>query len=228
MMGLDFTTFKNTINGKQVEAKTTRHGINPATKKPMPEVPVATQQDLDDAVRAARQAFKTWKDTTYEERAKKLNDFANAFMGEKEGFAKLLTQEQGKPIPAAQGEVDAGWYWLTEIAKMELKDEKVEDTPEREVFVRYTPLGVCGAIVPWNFPIHLALGKIAPAVISGNTIIIKPSPFTPYCALKIVELAQQFFPPGVIQVLSGDDNLGPWMTSHADVSRSTAQIRTFH
>lgn len=218
-MGLDFTTFKNTINGKQVESKTTRHGINPATKKENPAVPVATQQDLDNAVKAARQAFKTWKDTTYEERAKKLNDFANAFMGEKEGFAKLLTQEQGKPLPAAEGEVMAGWYWLTEIAKMELKDETVEDTDEKKIITRYTPLGVCGAIVPWNFPIHLALGKIAPAVISGNCIIVKPSPFTPYCGLKIVELAQQFFPPGVIQVLSGDDNLGPWMTSHTDVCK---------
>lgn len=218
-MGLDFTTFKNVINGKLVGSKSTRHGINPATKKPNPEVPVATEADLDEAVKAARKAFNSWKDTTYEVRAKALNDYASAIMGEKEGFAKLLTQEQGKPLPAADGEVMAGWFWLTETAKMEIKDEKVEDTPEREVFVRYTPLGVCGAIVPWNFPIHLALGKIAPAVISGNTIIVKPSPFTPYCALKLVELAQQFFPPGVVQVLSGDDNLGPLMTSHSDVCK---------
>lgn len=69
-------------------------------------------------------------------------------------------------------------------------------------------------IVPWNFPIHLACGKIAPAVLTGNSIIIKPSPFTPYCDLKLGELAQNFFPPGVVQVLSGDDNLGPWLTSH--------------
>ena len=216
-MGLDFTTFKNVIDGKTVESKTTRHGINPATKKPNPDVPVATQADLDQAVKAARKAFNSWRKTTHEERAKALVDFANALMAEKDNFAKLLTQEQGKPLAAAEEEVVGGWYWLTETAKFDLKDEKVEDTPEREVFIRYTPLGIVGAIVPWNFPIHLALGKIAPAVISGNTIIIKPSPFTPYCNLKLVELAQQFFPPGVIQVLSGDDNLGPWMTSHPDV-----------
>ena len=226
-MGLDFTTFKNVIDGKTVESKTTRHGINPATKKPNPEVPVATEADLDVAVKAARKAFNSWKKTTYEERAKALNAYANAIIGEKDNFAKLLTQEQGKPLAAAEEEVDAGWWWLTEIAKMEIKDEKVEDTPEREVFVRYTPLGVCGAIVPWNFPIQLALGKVAPAIISGNTIIIKPSPFTPYCSLKLVELAQEFFPPGVIQVLSGDDNLGPWITSHPDVHKPSFSL-PFH
>lgn len=225
-MGLDFTTFKNVINGKTVEGKTTRHGINPATKKENPAVPVATQQDLDDAVKYAREAFKTWQHTTPEERSKKLNDFANAIMAEKEGFAKLLTQEQGKPISAAEGEVTGGWFWLTEIAKMKLEDEKVEDTPEREVFIRQVPLGVCGAIVPWNFPIHLACGKIAPAIMAGCTIIMKPSPFTPYCGLKLAELAQQFFPPGVIQCLSGDDNLGPWMTSHPDVRPPSFQPKT--
>lgn len=218
-MGLDFTTFHNVINGELRSGKSTRHGINPATKKPNPEVPVADQNDLDEAVKAARTAFKTWKNTTYEERAKMLNDFAAAFMAEKEGFAKLLTQEQGKPISAAEGEVFAGYYWLTEIAKMNIKDEEVEKTEERRVLVRYTPLGVCGAIVPWNFPIHLAMGKIAPAIITGNTIIVKPSPFTPYCGLKIVELAQKFFPKGVVQVLSGDDDLGPWMTAHEDIDK---------
>lgn len=69
-------------------------------------------------------------------------------------------------------------------------------------------------IVPWNFPIHLMCGKLAPSVLTGNPIIIKPSPFTPYCDLKLGELAQQFFPPGVVQVISGDDNLGPWLTAH--------------
>lgn len=76
------------------------------------------------------------------------------------------------------------------------------------------PLGVSVGIVPWNFPIHLACGKIAPSLLTGNPIIVKPSPFTPYCDLKLGELGQRFFPPGVLQVLSGDDNLGPWLTSH--------------
>lgn len=85
--------------------------------------------------------------------------------------------------------------------------------------MRYTPLGVVAGIVPWNFPIHLACGKIAPSLVTGNTIIIKPSPFTPYCDLKLGELAQAFFPPGVLQVISGDDQLGPWLTSHPEIDK---------
>lgn len=89
-----------------------------------------------------------------------------------------------------------------------------KEDDEKQVVVRYTPLGVCVGIVPWNFPILLAMAKIAPSLVTGNPIIIKPSPFTPYGDLKLVELGQQFFPPGVLQVLSGDDNLGPWLTAH--------------
>lgn len=99
------------------------------------------------------------------------------------------------------------------MAKMEIPEEKYEDG-DKQTIVRYTPLGVAVGIVPWNFPILLALGKIAPAVVTGNAIIIKPSPFTPAGDLKLVELAQRFFPPGVVQCLSGDDSLGPLLTAH--------------
>lgn len=100
------------------------------------------------------------------------------------------------------------------LADIELKDEIIEETDEELTVTRYKPLGVAVGIVPWNFPIHIACAKIIPSVLTGNPIIIKPSPFTPYCNLKLVELAQQFFPPGVVQALSGDDNLGPWLVAH--------------
>lgn len=103
---------------------------------------------------------------------------------------------------------------LRALSGLEVEDETAEENDKRKVVVRYTPLGVAVGIVPWNFPIHLMCGKVAPALLTGNTIIIKPSPFTPYCGLKLGELAQQYFPAGVVQVLSGDDNLGPWLTSH--------------
>lgn len=118
----------------------------------------------------------------------------------------------------SKDEVRGGVHWLKAIANLELPDELLKDNDSVAVVVRYVPTGVTVGIVPWNFPILLSCAKIAPALITGNTIIIKPSPYTPYCALKIVELAQRFFPPGVIQALSGDDALGPWLTSHPDVS----------
>lgn len=113
----------------------------------------------------------------------------------------------------ARVELDLSILWMRTLAQLELKEEHFEDG-DKDVVVRYTPLGVAVALVPWNYPILLAVGKIIPAVVTGNTIVVKPSPFTPAGGLKLCELAQQFFPPGVIQCISGDDNLGPWLTSH--------------
>lgn len=95
---LQFDTFQNVINGKLVGSSKTRHGINPATKKANSEVPIATSQDVDDAVAAAREAFKSWSKTTVEQRKKALNDYAAEFISYKDEFAKLLTREQGKPV----------------------------------------------------------------------------------------------------------------------------------
>lgn len=117
-------------------------------------------------------------------------------------------------IQSSIEEVKTGVHWIRKLSEIELKEEIIEENDEKQVVVRYTPLGVTVGIVPWNFPIHLACGKIAPSLLTGNPIILKPSPFTPYCDLKLGELGQRIFPPGVLQVLSGDDNLGPWLTSH--------------
>ncbi|EFW20871.1 hypothetical protein D8B26_002830 [Coccidioides posadasii str. Silveira] len=211
---INFTTFRNVINGKLTSTEKTRHGINPATGSPNPEVPVSTPADVDAAVDAAQVSFKSWSKTPVEQREKALLGFADALEQYKETFSKLLVQEQGKPLFLAIGEISSGVELLRTSVKAKLEQEVVEDTEERQVIVRYTPLGVAVGIVPWNFPFILTLMKLAPAVLTGNAIIIKPSPFTPYCGLKIVEIAQQFFPPGVVQALSGDDSLGPWLTAH--------------
>ncbi|KAB2579180.1 putative betaine aldehyde dehydrogenase protein [Lasiodiplodia theobromae] len=211
---LDFTTFQNVINGKLTTTDKVRQGINPATLEPLFDVPVATPKDVDAAVEAAQEAFKSWKNTTWAERSKALHAFADAFLSYKDEFAQLLTKEQGKPIPMALNEVETAGLFLHTFADMELKEDSVSEDDEKRTIVRYTPLGVVVGIVPWNFPIVLACGKIGPSLMTGNPIIVKPSPFTPYCDLKMVELATRFFPPGVIQALSGDDNLGPWLTAH--------------
>jgi acyl-CoA reductase-like NAD-dependent aldehyde dehydrogenase len=127
----------------------------------------------------------------------------------------------------AKGEVGAGTTWLRAFSKLELKEEVIQEDDTKMTVQRYTPLGVVVGIVPWNFPIHLALGKIGPSVLTGNPIIIKPSPFTPYSDLKLVELAQQFFPPGVVQVLSGGDDLGPMLTIHPGIDKISFTGSTF-
>lgn len=102
--------------------------------------------------------------------------------------------------------------WLRAFATMTVRDEVLEDSDERTVYATFPPLGVCAGIVPWNWPVLLGLGKLGPALLTGNCFVMKPSPYTPYCDLKLGELARDVFPPGVVQVLSGDDSLGPWMT----------------
>ncbi|KAF7560280.1 hypothetical protein G7046_g3861 [Stylonectria norvegica] len=210
---LDFTTFHNVIDGKLLSTNTTRHGINPATGNPNAEVPIADQKDVDIAVEAGQRAFKSWSKTTYQERQKALLAFADAIEKETTSFAELLVKEQGKPMKFALIEVEFTLTCIRQIAALELPTEEVVEG-NRRALVRYTPLGLTVAIAPWNYPLLLSATKMAPCVVTGNTVIIKPSPFTPYCGLKVAELAQRFFPPGVVQALSGDDNLGPWLTAH--------------
>ncbi|KAK5098231.1 hypothetical protein LTS08_006364 [Lithohypha guttulata] len=210
---LEWSQYCNIIDGDLCTTPRTRHGINPATGKANPEVPLSSQEDVDRAMTAAQKAFKQWSTTSYDERRQAVLSFADALETEHAAFSSMLTQEQGKPLQFARMELDFAIQWLRGIAKLELPQEVIEEE-DRKIVVRYTPLGVVVGIVPWNYPILLAVGKIAPAMMTGNTIIIKPSPFTPNGDLKLCELAQRFFPPGVVQCLSGDDELGPWLTAH--------------
>ncbi|CAI7641877.1 unnamed protein product [Penicillium pancosmium] len=216
---MDFSSFYNVIQGKLTVTATTRHGINPATAAPNPEVPVSTPADVENAVSAAKAAFPLWAGTPWEERSAAIRKYADALEREQEGFATLLVQEQGKPLQFARNEIVDSVRWLRGIADLTLAEEVVREDDESRIIVRYTPLGVTVGIVPWNYPVVLACGKIAPSLITGNPIIIKPSPFTPYCGLKLAELARPFFPPGVFQALSGDDNLGPCLTAHPGVAK---------
>lgn len=197
----------------------TRHGVNPATGEANPPVPLSTQKDLDDAVAAAKKAQKAWAKTTFEERRTKLHAYLDAFETYRDDFVKLLITEQGKAYILAQDEFDRTVTMIRDTPKLQLVEEVVDDDGNRSATLRYIPIGVTCGLVPWNYPLLLAWGKIAPAVYAGNAIIIKPSPDTPYGGLKLVELALQFFPPGVVQVLSGGHDLGPMCTAHPGIDK---------
>lgn len=197
----------------------TRHSINPANSKPNPEVPISTQEDLDRAVNSARDAFKKWSKTSFAERRAALSAYADAIEANADSFAKILTMEQGKPLNQAATEVGMASMWIRSMIEIEIKDDVIEEKDDLKIVQRYTPLGVAGAIVPWNFPVLLAVGKIVSAVYTANAVIVKPSPFTPYCGLKLAELATRFFPPGVVQCLSGDYSLGPMFTDHPGIDK---------
>ncbi|KAL2839273.1 Aldehyde/histidinol dehydrogenase [Aspergillus pseudoustus] len=214
-----FGEYYNIINGERQRTTKTRNGIDPATGQSLPEVPVATENDVYNTVEAAKAAFKIWPLVSWADRRRAILAYLTEIEGLADDLARLLTLEQGKPLIFAKMEITSALDFSRVLAKMELEEETIYSDPDRKTVIRYTPLGVAVAIVPWNFPIQLALTKIVPALVTGNPIILKPSPFTPYCGLKIVELAQKFFPKGVLQFLSGDDNLGPWLTAHPDVAK---------
>ncbi|KAI4619333.1 uncharacterized protein J4E87_007583 [Alternaria ethzedia] len=217
---LDTKTYLgNVINNELIPTPTTRHSINPATGQPLYEVPVARKEDLDAAVDAARKAFKIWSSTPFSERANLLLKYADTIEHHRNELEQLLTSEQGKPLSLSRTEMDCGLTWLRAFATMEIKDEILQEDDEKTIYSTHPPIGVCAGIVPWNWPILLGLGKLGPALITGNTFIMKPSPYTPYCDLKLGELAMTLFPPGVVQVLSGDDRLGPWITEHPGIDK---------
>ncbi|KAI7787906.1 hypothetical protein LA080_013210 [Diaporthe eres] len=214
---LDFTTFHNVIDGKLVGTAKTRHTISPSTLEENPPLPLSTSEDVHKAVAAAQKAAKQWAEVPWEERKKALESFIEAFESHSEDFAQMLNKEQGKPLLWARHEVATGLAFLKGFCGLSLPEEVLEDTPERKITTHYTPLGVVVGIVPWNYPVFLACGKIGTALLTGNAFILKPSPFAPYSCLKLVELGTRFFPPGVFQALSGDNDLGPHFTAHPDV-----------
>lgn len=211
--------YKMTINGEKVTTNKTMPVINPATEEVLAEVPVASREDLDNAVNAARKALPGWRAKSIEERRSYINKLADAIQDNKEELAKLLTLEQGKPLSFANIELDLTVNWCRETAKLNLESEVVEETDAYVAEKIYEPVGVVAGIVPWNFPILLSMFKAPAALLAGNTVIIKPSPYTPLSSLRIGEMAQEIFPPGVYNVLSGDDDLGPWITEHPGIDK---------
>lgn len=217
---IDFDNdYRMTIDGELHATAATLPAFNPATRTEIARVPDASEAQLDAAVQAARRAFEQWRSTSHAQRAAALNTIADRIEQHADALMALLTREQGKPHAGAQWEILGSAVWLREIAKQSLPDEVVEETPDRRVVTRFSPLGVVGGIVPWNFPVLLAVWKIAPALMAGNAIIIKPSPFTPLCTLKLGELCREVLPPGLFNVVSGGDDLGKWMTAHPGIDK---------
>src|SRR5271170_6409465 len=202
-----------TIDGKSVKGSKTTGVINPATGKVFAEVPDCSRAELDQAMNAAQKAFPSWsKDVNA--RRKVLQDCAAALQQPPEGLARTLTLEQGKPLDKAAQEIMLTSMWCAFTAMLDLPAEVLSDTADAKIEIKRKPLGVVAAITPWNYPIMLGMWKIAPALLAGNTVVLKPSPYTPITTLMLGEILRDIVPPGVFNVISGGDELGSWMTSH--------------
>tara|TARA_Y100001933_G_C19000607_1_gene564464 strand:- start:648 stop:2102 length:1455 start_codon:yes stop_codon:yes gene_type:complete len=208
------------IDGQLVGSNSTFEVYNPASGAVIVQAPAGSKDQMEEAIASAKKAQPAWAALSHAERSSYVSAYADALDANIEDIITLLTTEQGKPRHSmAKTEVEAAIFWVREVAKRELKSEIIEENEDHVVEISHTPLGVVGAITPWNFPILLGLWKIAPCLITGNTMVMKPSPYTPLGTLRFGEIAQKVFPPGVLNIVSGGNDQGQWMTEHPDISK---------
>lgn len=215
------TDYKNLIDGKMVENGQWLEVLNPATEQVVGRVPSCGKEELDSAVAAARRAFTQWKKTTAEERQQVVQGIAAAIKENADELYRLLTSEQGKPHAQAQQEIYGAAGLAAAQSTLTLDDVINQDDDTRLSRTRRVPVGVVGGIVPWNFPIMMAIQKIVPALVAGCTIVLKPSPFTPLTTLRVAELIKDVVPAGTVNIITGEDTLGPLITEHPDIDKIT-------
>lgn len=206
-------TYAMTVNGLPRATPHTFDVVNPATGEVVGAAPNASRDDLDAAMASAAQAQPSWA-ANEEARRDTLREVARELRSSVDEIAPVLTAEQGKPLREARQEVTSTALWCEYYANLELPREVIQDDERARVEVVRRPLGVVAAITPWNYPLTLAAWKIAPALAAGNTMVLKPSPFTPLSTLVMGSVFARVLPPGVLNVVTGGDELGPWMTSH--------------
>jgi acyl-CoA reductase-like NAD-dependent aldehyde dehydrogenase len=213
------TDFKLLIGGELVDGEESLDVINPATGAVFAHCPAAGKAQLDHALVMARRASHAWSQKTFEERAAAIRRMAAVLRANQEALAELLTREQGKPVSQSRDEIGRAASQSEGMAGIAISVEKLMEDAERRIELHYRPLGVVGIITPWNAPINLAAGPLVSALYTGNTVVLKPSPYTPLSTLKVGELLRDVFPAGVVNIIAGGDELGRWMTEHPGIDK---------
>jgi acyl-CoA reductase-like NAD-dependent aldehyde dehydrogenase len=211
--------FRLLIGGKLVAGASSFDVVNPATEQVVASCPRADLAQLNQAVAAAKAAFPGWAATPLAERAKLLLKLADAIDAQASQIAPLLTQEQGKPLGGAHYELMIASGNIRGFAAMDLPAAVLSENDQSQIIRQRLPLGVVAAITPWNFPVIMMVTKLAPALLAGNTIVVKPAPTTPLSTLRVGELCAQIFPAGVVNVITDVNDLGNALTSHPDVAK---------
>lgn len=211
--------YKLLIGGKMVAGDQEMDVINPATEEVLTKCPRASEAQLNDAVAAAKAAFPGWAAKPIAERKAVLNAIADTIEKHADELARLLTQEQGKPIGDATGEIYGTAAFFRYFTALDLPVKVIDDSEGRKVELHRKPLGVIGAIVPWNFPMILMSFKLPPALLAGNTVVLKPAPTTPLTSLRLGELIKDIVPAGVVNVITDANDLGAALTAHPDVRK---------
>ena len=225
--------FSNFVNGTRVEAEggQTSEVVDPSTGQAYATAPLSSAADVDAAMRAAAAAFDGWRDATPSERSLALFRIADAVEARGEELIALEVENTGKPIALTRSEeippaVDQLRFFATAARHLEGRSAG-EYMAGHTSFVRREPIGVCAQVAPWNYPLMMAVWKFAPAIAAGNTVVLKPSDTTPASTTLLAEIAAEFLPPGVFNVICGDRDTGRAMVEHAipDMVSITGSVR---
>ena len=213
-------TLQNLINGELVPSAEGRTSplVNPSTEETFAEAPVSGPEDVDRAMRAAETAFESWRDATPSERQRALLRLADAVEARADEFVRVEAENTGKPIALTASEeippaVDQLRFFAGAARVLEGRAAG-EYLAGHTSYVRREPIGVVAQVTPWNYPLMMAVWKVAPALAAGNTLVIKPSDTTPASTVLLGEIAQEFFPPGVFNVVTGDRDTGRALVEH--------------
>jgi acyl-CoA reductase-like NAD-dependent aldehyde dehydrogenase len=209
----------HTIGGDAVSSDTAFDVVNPSTAEPFTQCPEATEDQLNRAVQAARGAFAEWSKLSFQERRKYLHRFAARVRDYADDLAAVITREQGKPLSNSAREIAMTAHSLEAMSNIKVKDQVLRADGKNRISLHFKPLGVVGAITPWNVPLGLAAHKIAQGLIAGNTMVLKPSPYTPVATLLLGEMSRDILPPGVLNILGGGNQLGQMLTEHPGIDR---------
>jgi betaine-aldehyde dehydrogenase len=214
------TPLRNLIDGALVDAASgaTYDVVNPATGQAYTTAPSSGAEDVDRAMRAADRAFDGWGDTTPKERQEALLRIAQAIEDRAEEFVQVESENTGKPIGITRDEemppsVDELRFFAGAARVLEGRSAG-EYLADHTSWIRREPIGVVAQVTPWNYPLMMAIWKIAPALAAGNTIVLKPSDTTPASTVLLAEVAGEFLPPGVLNVVCGDRTTGRALVEH--------------
>jgi 1-pyrroline dehydrogenase len=223
-MSVTVSKHQNFVGGKWVDSAEggTAEVLNPATGEVIAEVPEGTQADVDRAVEAAKTALPEWLETTPQERSELLLRLADALEANAEELAGLESRNVGKPLPAARDEIPVSvdnLRFFAGAARLLEGRSAGEYMRGYTSMIRREPVGVVGQIAPWNYPLMMAVWKIGPGLAAGNVVVLKPSEQTPLTTLRMAQLAEEIFPPGVLNVITGEgEPVGAGIVRHPDVS----------
>ena len=213
-------TLRNFVNGVPVEPADGRYAdlIDPSTGEAYASAPVSSAADVDAAMRAAATAFESWRDTTPSERQRALLRIADAFEARADDILDAECRNTGKPRQLTAEEemppaIDHFRFFAGAARVLEGKAAGEYMTGHTS-WVRREPIGVVGQVTPWNYPMMMAVWKFAPAIAAGNAVVLKPSDTTPETTLRLAEIAAEFLPPGVLNVITGDRDTGRALVEH--------------